>query len=102
VGRKPDDRGCSQVTGEIGITSTPVIVRLQTANPVIYICFSLNVSAVIPSLSKGAPNFFSASTTRREFDAELCTHGRDLLCNVVPIFHDGETAHNQVLNFKVV
>jgi hypothetical protein len=32
-----DNRGCSQVTPEIGITSTPVIARRKTGNPVIYI-----------------------------------------------------------------
>jgi hypothetical protein len=32
-----DDRGCSQVTPEIGITSTPVISRPQGANGVIYV-----------------------------------------------------------------
>jgi hypothetical protein len=32
-----DDRGCSQVTPEIGITSTPVVVRPKTGNPVIYV-----------------------------------------------------------------
>lgn len=32
-----DNRGCSQVTPEIGITSTPVITRPKTGNPVIYV-----------------------------------------------------------------
>jgi hypothetical protein len=32
-----DNRGCSQVTPEIGITSTPIIVRPNTGNPVIYV-----------------------------------------------------------------
>jgi len=32
-----DNRGCSQVTPEIGVTSTPVIYRPKTANPVIYV-----------------------------------------------------------------
>jgi hypothetical protein len=32
-----DDRGCSQVTPEIGITSTPVIYRPPTGHPVIYL-----------------------------------------------------------------
>lgn len=32
-----DNRGCSQVTPEIGITSTPVVVRPKTGNPVIYV-----------------------------------------------------------------
>jgi len=31
-----DDRGCSQVTPEIGITSTPVIVRPGNSDPVIF------------------------------------------------------------------
>jgi len=32
-----DNRGCSQVTPEIGITSTPVIQRPKTGNPIIYL-----------------------------------------------------------------
>lgn len=32
-----DNRGCSQVTPEIGITSTPVIQRPKTSNPIIYL-----------------------------------------------------------------
>jgi hypothetical protein len=32
-----DKRGCSQVSPEIGITSTPVIVRPKMGNPVIYV-----------------------------------------------------------------
>ncbi|HTS07990.1 MAG TPA: pyrrolo-quinoline quinone [Candidatus Eisenbacteria bacterium] len=32
-----DDRGCSQVTPEIGITSTPVIYRPKVGHPVIYV-----------------------------------------------------------------
>jgi hypothetical protein len=32
-----DDRGCNQVTPEIGITSTPVITRPTGSNPVIYV-----------------------------------------------------------------
>ncbi len=32
-----DNRGCSQVTPEIGITSTPVVVRPKTGNPVAYV-----------------------------------------------------------------
>ena len=32
-----DNRGCSQVTPEIGITATPVIQRPKTGNPVIFV-----------------------------------------------------------------
>src|SRR5215469_8580597 len=32
-----DNRGCSQVTPEIGITATPVIVRPKTGNPTIFV-----------------------------------------------------------------
>jgi len=32
-----DNRGCNQVTPEIGITATPVILRLKTGNPVIFV-----------------------------------------------------------------
>jgi hypothetical protein len=32
-----DDRGCGQVSPEIGITSTPVVVRPAGANPIIYV-----------------------------------------------------------------
>src|SRR6516162_9517679 len=32
-----DNRGCSQVTPEIGVTATPVIVRPKTGNPVIFV-----------------------------------------------------------------
>ena len=32
-----DNRGCSQVTPEIGITSTPVVVRPKTGNPIIFL-----------------------------------------------------------------
>ena len=32
-----DTRGCGQVTPEIGVTSTPVISRPRTGNPVIYV-----------------------------------------------------------------
>ena len=32
-----DNRGCSQVSPEIGITSTPVVVRPKTGNPVVYV-----------------------------------------------------------------
>jgi hypothetical protein len=32
-----DDRGCSQVAPEIGITSTPVVMRPASGNPVIYV-----------------------------------------------------------------
>lgn len=32
-----DNRGCSQVTPEIGITSTPVVQRPKTGNPIIYV-----------------------------------------------------------------
>lgn len=32
-----DNRGCSQVTPEIGVTSTPAILRPQAGNPAIYV-----------------------------------------------------------------
>jgi len=32
-----DDRGCNQVTPEIGVTSTPVVFRPKNSNPVIYV-----------------------------------------------------------------
>jgi len=32
-----DNRGCGQVSPEIGITSTPVITRPKTGNPIIYV-----------------------------------------------------------------
>jgi len=32
-----DDRGCSQVTPEIGITSTPTLIRPSTGDPVIFV-----------------------------------------------------------------
>ena len=32
-----DSRGCSQVTPEIGITSTPVVLRPKTGNPILYV-----------------------------------------------------------------
>ena len=32
-----DNRGCNQVSPEIGITSTPVILRPKSSNPVIYV-----------------------------------------------------------------
>ena len=32
-----DNRGCSQVTPEIGVTSTPVVVRPKTGNPVVFV-----------------------------------------------------------------
>lgn len=32
-----DNRGCSQVTPEIGVTSTPVVLRPKAGNPVIYV-----------------------------------------------------------------
>jgi hypothetical protein len=42
-----DDRGCGQVTPEIGITSTPVISRPKGGNPVIYVV----------AMSKGSGNY---------------------------------------------
>ena len=44
-----DDRGCSQVTPEIGITATPVIDRTQGANGTIY---------VVAMSKDGAGNYF--------------------------------------------
>jgi len=32
-----DDRGCSQVSPQIGITSTPAIIRPKTGDPVVYV-----------------------------------------------------------------
>jgi hypothetical protein len=32
-----DDRGCGQVTPEIGITSTPVVTRPKTGNPILFV-----------------------------------------------------------------
>jgi len=35
--RTSDNRGCSQVSPEIGITSTPVVYRPKTGNPILYV-----------------------------------------------------------------
>lgn len=61
-----DNRGCSQVTPDIGITSTPVIYRPATGNPVIYlVAMSKNSSGdyyhgSMPSMPRTAANSTAA------------------------------------------